>query len=373
MRAWTIAKAPAAGLMHISYPGHAPGPVPRATLGAPMRPVTPPPAGSHIAFRCDGDELIGAGHVARCVPLAAAFAQLGWTASFVGAYEGLAAWLLARAGMDVRPPDPAAPCGILAKQCTAAILDSYLIEPSAICELARTLPVVTLAESNRCPTRGILLDYHLDRTEPPSADLLAGPSFAPLDPALAGAGRAGIEVRSVLVTMGGSLPGRELLARVVPIVSTAFPDAEVLVAGAAPAETPGGSSARVISLRSPSALVDVVADIDLAVTAAGFTAYEMACAGIPQVAIAIVANQRRVVRGLQRSGLAACLDLTGGDSLADLPRVLEELGDDRLRRRLARRGRSAFDGNGARRAAAALTQLFGAEAAASEAPPRTGS
>jgi hypothetical protein len=175
------------------------------------------------------------------------------------------------------------------------------------------------------------------------------------------------------VTMGGSLPGRELLARVVPIVSTAFPDAEVLVAGAAPAETPGGSSARVISLRSPSALVDVVADIDLAVTAAGFTAYEMACAGIPQVAIAIVANQRRVVRGLQRSGLAACLDLTGGDSLADLPRVLEELGDDRLRRRLARRGRSAFDGNGARRAAAALTQLFGAEAAASEAPPRTGS
>ena len=97
----------------------------------------------------------------------------------------------------------------------------------------------------------------------------------------------------------------------------------------------------------PSALVDAVGGIDVAVTAAGLTAYEMACAGIPQLAIAIVANQRRVVSGLRERGLAPCLDLTGGDSLADLPGALERLRDPGLRRsspsgaRPARRQRRA--------------------------------
>lgn len=336
--------------------------MPRARLIASMPAVTPPSSFARIAFHCDGNESVGAGHVARCVPLAAAFADLGWMVSFVGEYGGLAAWLLERAGMAVRAADPAAPCGITVGECDAAVIDSYLIEPAAICDLANVVPVVTLGEANRCTTRGILIDYHLDRTEPSDARLLAGPSFAPLDPAYAGAGRAGSEVRRVLVTIGGSLAARELLERLVPIVACTFADAEILVAGGTP---PGGGELgpRVVGLPSPSALVDVVPGIDLTVTAAGFTAYEMACAGIPQLAIAIVSNQHRVVRGLRQSALAPCLDLTAGDSLADLPRALGQLRDPALRRELAARGRSAFDGHGALRAASALVQRFGAGSA----------
>ncbi len=337
-----------------------PGPVSHGAPSVPDAPSNPSLPGARIAFRCEGDEWIGAGHVARCVPLAAAFAQLGWVVSFVGAYGGLARWLLARAAVDVRAPNPDAPCGITAGQCDAAVLDSYLIAPAAICELARTLPVVTLAESNRCSTRGVLLDYHLDRTEPSDERLLAGPSFAPLDPAFAGAGRPGEEIRRVLVTVGGSLPARALLAQITPIVSSTFPDAEIVLAGGAQSETHGERSPRVIELPSPGTLVDAVPDIDLAVTAGGLTTYELACAGIPQVAIAIVANQRRIVRGLRTNGLAACLDLTSGDSLADLPSTLERLRDAGSRRRLAERGSKVFDGHGARRAAIALTELYNA-------------
>ncbi len=334
-----------------------------------MPAVPPTPARSRIAFRCDGNERIGAGHVARCLPLAAAFAQLGWTVRFVGDYGGLASWLLARSGMTVEQPDLEGPCGLAVERCDAAVLDSYTIAPTAICDLAEALPTVTLAESNRCPTRGILLDYHLDRTEPPNAHLLAGPSFAPLDPAFAGAGRAGARIRRVLVTVGGSLAARELLAEVVPIVGSAFPDADLVVAGAV-SQAPGGTSApRVVSLPVPSALVDAVGEIDVAVTAAGLTAYEMACAGIPQVAIAIVANQRRVVRGLRERGLAPCLDLTSGESPADLPPALEQLRGAGARRELSERGRAVFDGQGARRAAEALTGLFAAPEVACEALP----
>lgn len=315
--------------------------------------------GRRVAFRCDGNDQIGAGHVARCLHLAMAFAQLGWTASFVGAYEGLAAWLLERAGAHTRAAEPDAPCGILVERYDVAVVDSYAIAPASICELARELPLVTLAEANRCPARGILLDYHLDRTEPSDDRLLAGPSFAPLDPAFAGAGRAGEEVRKVLVTVGGSRRARTLLSQIASIASSAFPDADILLAAGAQSETNEPAVPRAIELPTPSSLVDALPEIDLAITAAGLTAYELASAGVPLATIALTANQRRVVDGLRGRNLALCLDLASGDSLADLPPALRRLRDRGLRRRLSERGMRVFDGQGASRAAIALTELFG--------------
>ena len=115
---------------------------------------------------------------------------------------------------------------------------------------------------------------------------------------------------------------------------------------------------RVVYLPSPGSLVDVLPDIDLAITTAGLTAYELACAGVPQLAIAIATNQRRVVRGLDKSDLALCLDLTSGDSPAQIPAALERLRDAGLRGSLAERGRKTFDGQGSRRAAIALMERY---------------
>src|ERR1700736_599185 len=86
-----------------------------------------------VAFRCDGDAEIGAGHVGRCLPLAGAFAELDWDVGFVGEYEGLARWLIDRAGVPTQPPDPGLPCGLDAADLDAAIVDSYAIGSSAIC------------------------------------------------------------------------------------------------------------------------------------------------------------------------------------------------------------------------------------------------
>ncbi len=320
--------------------------------------MTPSVVGERIAFRCDGNERIGAGHVARCIPLATAFARLGWDVSFVGTYQGLAGWLLARAEIDACAANPDFSCGILTERYDAVIVDSYAIAPESICDLAHRLPLATIAEANRCQTCGVQLDYHLDRIEQSDSRLLAGPSYAPLDPALAGVGRAGKKIGKILVTVGGSSSARELLDPIASMSSSAFPDAVVLCAGRAESETNYPHRDRVIYLPSPSSLVEVLPDIDLAITTAGLSAYELACAGIPQLAIAIAANQRRVVSGLNKSDLALCLDFTSGDSLAQLPVALERLRDAGLRSRLAERGRQTFDGQGARRAAIALTELY---------------
>ena len=315
-------------------------------------------AGERIAFRCDGNERIGAGHVARCIPLALAFAGLGWKVSFVGTYKGLAGWLLARAKIDAYPADPDSSCGVLVERYDAAIVDSYAIAVESICTLACRLPLATIAEANRCPSRGVLLDYHLDRFEPSDSRLLSGPSYAPLDPALAGIGRAGEVIGKILVSVGGSRAARELLAPIASMSSSAFPDADILCAGGAESETNELNGDRVVYLPSPGSLVDVLPEIDLAITTAGLTAYELACAGVPQLAIAIATNQRRVVRGLDKSDLALCLDLTSGDSPGQIPAALERLRDAGLRGRLAERGRETFDGQGSRRTAIALTERY---------------
>ncbi len=303
-----------------------------------------------LAVRCDGGAEIGAGHVARCLPLATAFASLGWTVTFVGRYDDFAAWLLERAGQRVESPaesPPAeSPCGVESRRWDAAIVDLYGVAPTEICALACRLPIATLGEASRCDIAGVVIDYHLDRIGVPDTPrLLAGPGYAPIDPAFAGAGRAGDDVETVLITVGASEKALAHVDALRRLVAQSFPAAEPLVPRG---DGPG----------RPIRLLNLVGRVDLAVTAAGLTSYELACAGIPQAAVGIVDNQRRVVHGLRESGLAAAVDLSAGEDLDQLAGALQRMRDRDKRRVLSKRGREAFDGRGSVRAAAALIERW---------------
>ena len=127
------------------------------------------PERSRLAVRCDGGGAVGAGHVARCLPLADAFARRGWSVAFVGRFEGLAAWLIERAGLRTESPVAGIACGVEPARWTAGIVDSYVLDAAEVCELAAQIPIATLAEAMRCDEAGILIDYHLDRVgRPPS-------------------------------------------------------------------------------------------------------------------------------------------------------------------------------------------------------------
>jgi hypothetical protein len=267
--------------------------------------------------------------------------------TFIGRFDGFAAWLLERASLASELPVTGAVCGLKPDRWNAAILDSYDLEPNEICALAQDLPIATLGEAKRCETEGILIDYHVDRmNERPTARLLLGPAYAPLDPAFAGRGRAGEEVGDVLITVGGSEQALSYVPRLEELVRRAFPGARLIVPRGGP------------TTASPVRVLDLVERVDLAVSAAGFTAYELACAGVPQVVVAIVANQRRVVGGMRTAGLGACVDLCAGERLDMVGSALERLRDLESRRTLSERGRSVFDGRGATRAAEALLERW---------------
>jgi spore coat polysaccharide biosynthesis predicted glycosyltransferase SpsG len=112
-------------------------------------------------------------------------------------------------------------------------------------------------------------------------------------------------------------------------------------------------------LREPSTLVEPAARADVAVTAAGMTAYELACAGVPFLALIVADNQERVGRALEDSGVGLVLDVRGGIDGQALEARLAELRDPSVRERLATAGARAVDGAGALRATSALTERWG--------------
>ena len=253
-----------------------------------------------LAIRCDGDERVGAGHVARCLPLARAFADRGWEVRFSGTFAGFPETMLGdfpRGGLE---------------GADAIVVDSY--EPQAL----PAVPLATIGEARRHPG-AVWIDYHLDRIDdPPTATELPGPRFAPVDPRFAGAGRARERIERVLVTVGASEAALALLPE---LTGQAAALGEVVVAdGTRP-------------------LIELVGDVDAAVCGAGMTAYELASAGLPLALVELAANQRRVVDGMLREGVA----VTDVQALRPGPNL---------------RGMELFDGLGAARAAAALEERW---------------
>lgn len=308
-----------------------------------------------IAFRCDGGHEVGAGHVARCLPLAQAFVERGWAPVMVGRYDGLAGWMIDRAGLPVSPPGDG-PAGLApAGGWAAAIVDSYSIPEAEVCALAGSLAVATLGEATCCPDRGVVVDYHLDaNAEASTPRRLAGGAFALVDPAFAAFRRDREPVCAALITVGGSSAAAALVPRLVEGVRRAFGDVRVLVsaAGAVPDEQD------VERLPFPGTLLDAVGAVDIACSGAGVTAYELACAGVPSVVVALAGNQRRVLRGCVRAGTAIGVDAIGGLDPAGLDAALAELARPERRRALAAAGPLAIDGDGARRTAGALLERW---------------
>jgi spore coat polysaccharide biosynthesis predicted glycosyltransferase SpsG/RimJ/RimL family protein N-acetyltransferase len=278
-----------------------------------------------IALRCDGDDRVGAGHVARCVQLARAFQAAGTEVLMCGSYSGVSAQLVA--DLPTAPPP-------LPERVGAVVVDSYEIPAEDVEALARELPVAVLEDGPRAPAVGAVVAYHLDSAErtaiPDGAAAALGPDYAPIRPGCVRARRPrGLE--RGLVTIGGGSAGEHLVSA-----------AEAALSGLV-AEIVRGQGV------APDEMLELIAAADVAVSAAGSTPYELACAGVPAVIVAVADNQRPIAREFERGGLA----LAG-----ELEEVVPRLGDPAVRERLARQGPATVDGYGAFRARDALLAAF---------------
>jgi spore coat polysaccharide biosynthesis predicted glycosyltransferase SpsG/RimJ/RimL family protein N-acetyltransferase len=283
---------------------------------------------TQVAFRCDGGERIGAGHVARCLQIARAFEAAGDEPLFVGAYDGVARALLDAAGMPQAAPGPGA--AGLPERIGAAVVDSYAIEPAELARAAHAASVAAISDAD--PVPGVTtLTYHLDASTEAE---LCGPDYAPVDPAFAGARRArGLE--RVLLSLGGGNAAADVRERALGAARALGP-LELAEAGGPDGPVEAG-------------LVERARWADVAISGGGLTPYELACAGVPAVIVALADNQRRVVRAFAEHGLAVGVEDAGA-----LPGAVARLAAAETRALLAESGPATVDGYGAFRARDAL-------------------
>lgn len=330
-----------------------------------------------LVLRADGDPSTGIGHLMRCLALAQAWMARGRAAVLLSA--GTAGWArrFSEAGVRVERVRSAHPDGADLHTTLAALgrlqpgrrpawlaLDGYHFDrdyQAAVTGAGIRLMVVDdTAHLGRYEAEVVVnQNPGADRLPydcPPAGVQLLGPRYAMLRPEFT-ASRARRRIpavgRRVLVTLGGGDPGGVLDAVTEALARIPIPGMEATVVAARAIRLPlatGGAAAHVRVLRDPPDMAALMAWADVAVSAAGGTALELACLGVPSLLIPVAENQRGVARGLEEAG--AAVHLPGPpDRIADsIPGPLTDLClDARLRRQMSRRGKRLVDGLGCQR------------------------
>ncbi len=200
----------------------------------------------------------------------------------------------------------------------------------------------------------------------PGCDLLLGPEFALVRDEFCAARSEKVEPRQpadrVLITMGGSDPtaaaprviealspcGGPLLAIRVLVGAVGVNDTAVDQAAAA-------SKRHTVTVLRDANVAEQMLWCDIAIAAAGVTCMELACVGVPAIALAVAENQRLVAHELGRLGLMRTVP-----DIPAIPAAFELLrGDLEARVSMARAQRATVDGEGKRRAAERLVAALG--------------
>ena len=325
-----------------------------------------------FAFRADASIRIGSGHVMRCLTLADSLRARGHKSRFlVRPHDGhLAAHIRQRGHAVVLLPvggtardeaDPAGPphaewlggpwtedatVSLAALNKTAPdwlVVDHYALDARWEALLAaacgRLMVIDDLAD--RPHACDMLLDQSLGRHAEEYAALLPadcvtliGQRFALLRPefqALRAASLARREspmLRNILVSMGGVDKDDATSAMLAGIEAASLPDGvAVTVVNGRDAPWLDKVRRRAAGMRLPTEVLVGVRNMaehmmqaDLAIGAAGGTAWERCCLGLPSIVVVLAENQRPGAEALARAGAAWVID-----DIAEVPRALPGL------------------------------------------------
>lgn len=351
-----------------------------------------------VVFRADASIEIGAGHVMRCLVLADILRARGAECRFVCRdHPGAMAAEIRARGFEVAVLPREAGCAAAAAghghwlgaqwsrdaeqtwevlADTVAdwlVVDHYALDARWESRLRRSCRRILVIDdlADRPHDCDILVDQTLGRRAvdyfhrvPAWCRILTGTHYALLRAEFAALREASLErratapVRHILVSMGAfDLPdatGRVLrtlrdgtlprAARITVVLSESAP----ALAGvrALAAEQPG----QIRIAANPGDMAALMADSDIAIGAAGTTAWERCCLGLPSLLVVLAENQRRSAGALAAAGAARLLGEIGAIE-AELPQALAWLQQPARLRTMQQKARRLVDGGGAGRLA----------------------
>ena len=340
-----------------------------------------------VLFRLDADATIGAGHLARCTSIAHALRAEGAVAEFVlgRASETASLPWLERHGIDAHwladsdALDPRVMVACMSeRKSTLIVVDGYQFDIAYLAALGRGGRATTayIDDLAACAIPcDLVINPNLHADVHPSVTAghgtaLNGVSFALVRSEFLAARihkpQPGPVVQNVLVTMGGADP-IDMTTRILRGLERTHVrslDVVVIVGGAnrharsVLAESERHTRHHVSVIRDVPNMADFFVRADLAVAAAGGTCVELACVGVPTIAVAIADNQRLGAEAGNRLGVFRSLGPASGVDEATIARSVDALTEDiELRQSMITAQRTRVDGRGASRVAKALLEL----------------
>lgn len=337
-----------------------------------------------IYFRADANGQVGYGHLMRCLTIADACEGHGMQPVFVLADaqaqetvlgRGFPCLVLKTDHRDMESELPRLP--VLLKEGQPIVIDSYFLTRHYAGTLKKNgYRVVWMDDlGEHAYPVDMLINYNVYAKQiayphghETDLSYLLGPSYAPVRPSFKReSGSAKEEIRTVLVTTGGSDPYgagvyfTKLLMKLVPdgkILAVCGPYSE----GKEELYRLAGQNANVEVIEGCGDLSQVMRRSDLAVAAAGSTLYELCAVGLPSVIYYVADNQKAGAETFARqTGVVNLGDIRSDgfwDKAAErLAAAIEGLRPATERQKLADAMHAIVDGGGAERIAEALAAL----------------
>jgi UDP-2,4-diacetamido-2,4,6-trideoxy-beta-L-altropyranose hydrolase len=369
-----------------------------------------------IVFRTDASLQIGTGHVMRCLTLADALMASGAQCRFIcrehpGSLieqirgRGFAVFALASErsfdspcpmrdapgerdtthsawlGADWESDAAQTTAGAGETEVDWLIVDHYALDArweQALRPACRKLMVIDdLAD--RPHDCDLLLDQNLGRDAhdyiqlvPEDCTILAGPRYALLRPEFAALRdyslrrRAIPQVKHLLIAMGG-VDQADATSQVLEAWKGCSLPEDARITVVMGPHAPWVERVRLLASQMPKPtevkadvqnMAQLMADSDLAIGAAGSTAWERCCLGLPSLIVVLADNQRKGAAALEQSGSAKVLG--GRETMSrTLRSMLSLLAATNELRELSQTSSSITDGQGASRVKAALVERHG--------------
>lgn len=330
-----------------------------------------------FAIRADAGVVQGTGHVMRCLSLAEKLLQKGHR---VGLFTNSSeiSWLesaIAASGVEVFrvQADVLYVNQLDGFPAEWLIVDSYQIPAEQISAVNQKLRVLAIVDGD---ARGITASAYLDTNlfsdklswpKEVEAKLLAGSRFALVRDGVLVHKRLHPELvvgepPKVLVFLGGSDPYgfSPLLAKALARVEAKFE--ATFIAPTTSHETIrtalGATLAKVEIISPTPKLTHFYEGVDVVISAAGTSAWDVCSLGVPALLLSVVDNQEFSLNQIAEHGLTLTNNLVGadGDKASELAaQITELLTNQKLRRELSANSLKHFDGLGRDRVEEFLT------------------
>lgn len=309
----------------------------------------------------EGGKDFGFGHVARCSSIYQAFKKRDISPKFIINGDNSVKSILY--SIDFKINDWLKDISFL-NSSDIVIIDSYLATIEIYEKISKKVSLTVYLDDNKrlnypsgIVVNGLINAENLNYPSDNSIKYQLGSNFTPLRMDFWDVSKLKINdnISNILITMGGN-DLRNLTPKILELLNTNFPNVnkKVIIADSFDnvSEIESLKDDFVDLIYSPDSkeMLNAMSNVDLAISASGQTLYELACIGVPTIAIGIIDNQKDNIRNWQNVGFIEYAGYWNNKNLFNnILDKIELLKDKNIRYEKRLIGIQAIDGQGSLR------------------------